>query len=170
MKRIVSIMLGILTVICCQAQKVDVKIDDFTGEKTIVTSWEKIYSGGMTGSKQTRLQIKQTENAQYMIFRVFTDCVASINKGDEVFFKTSEGLVKATVTDYSISEHGAWAPNAPNSKLGIYFVTKADLGDFKGTIEKIRIPLSVGNYDLTLNKKDSEKIYKLIDLVLQAEK
>lgn len=168
MRRTIIILFGIISAIICQAQKLDISVDDFTGDIKIKTSWEKIYSGGMTGKDQTRIQIQQINGSQFILFRVFTDRVVSIDKGAEVMFKTTDGIIKATVQKYAISEHGAWAPNAVNNKLGIYFTSRVDLNQISGKIEKIRIPLNDGNLDLTIKSKDSDKIAKMISEVLNA--
>lgn len=92
MKKIFMLMCMIAYVIMASAQKVDVNTDEFTGDKVIKTSWEKIYSGGMTGKYQTRLQIQSVNGTQFLVFRVFTDCVTSISKDAQVMIKTSSGV------------------------------------------------------------------------------
>lgn len=165
-KKIIVMLSFTLAAITINAQKVSVVNDDFTGEKIVKTSWEKIYSGGMTGSKQTRMEVYQNGDAQFLKFRIFTDAVCSIDRNAEVMFKINDGVVKAPVTEYSISEPGAWSVNAPNKKLGIYFSVSINLNDLIGKeIQRIRFPLSIGNLDLDINKKDSEKMQKMFKMV-----
>lgn len=165
MKKIIFFLCFIVPVIAF-GQRVKVSTDDFTGEKTIETSWEKIYSGGMTGKHQTRIKLEDTDGRQYISFRIYTDSPASIVGDAEVLFKTSEGIVKGTVIKFATASPGAWMLNAPNNKLGILFSIRIDLSQLKGTIEKIRIPLLDGNLDLDISKKDSDKIHKMINLVI----
>lgn len=40
MKKITLLLIALLPILCF-AQKIESKIDDFTGEKVITTSWEK---------------------------------------------------------------------------------------------------------------------------------
>lgn len=161
-------MLSLLCIIYSNAQKIVISTDDFTGDTIIKTSWEKIYSGGMTGKDQTRIQIQQINGTQYILFRVFTNRVVSISQGSEIMFKTADGIVKALATDYAIAEPGAWSPNAINKNLGILFTTKVDLSLFSGEIEKIRIPFNDGNLDLSIKDKEADKISKMIQSVLNA--
>lgn len=86
MKKILLLILATMPLFCF-AQKVDTKIDDFTGEKVVTTSWEKIYSGGATGKNQTRIRFRHEGGVDLIEFRVFTDCATSCNKGQEMLLK-----------------------------------------------------------------------------------
>lgn len=153
--------------IAAYAQKISVKIDDFTGEKMVETSWEKIYSGGATASMQTRLEVCQYGADQFLKFRIYTGKVCSIDRNAEVLFKTNDGIVKAIVTEYSLSEPGAWSVNAPNKNLGIFFSTKVNLKELIGKeIQRIRFPFSKGNVDIEIKKGDAEKMQKMFNLVV----
>lgn len=148
------------------SQKVESNIDDFTGEKVVKTSWEKIYSGGMTGANQTRLQIQAVNETNFLLFRIYTNEVVAINQGSEVLIKTPNGVIKGIVTQYSVAEPGAWAENAPNNKLGIYFKCSIELADIKDVIiQKIRFPFTDGNLDIEIKDKDNKKIHKMIELI-----
>lgn len=153
------------------SQKVNIKIDDFTNDTIISTSWEKIYSGGMTGKNQTRLQIKQSGSAYYLLFRIYTNDVVAIHKDSKILIKTSNEIATAIVCDYSISEPGAWSPKYINNNLGIYFKCLVNIDDLKNKqIEKIRIPFSDGNLDLEIKKNDNNKIQKMVSLILSSKK
>lgn len=93
MKKILLLILATMPLFCF-AQKVDTKIDDFTGEKVVTTSWEKIYSGGATGKNQTRIRFRHEGGVDLIEFRVFTDCATSCNKGQEMLLKTNDGIIK----------------------------------------------------------------------------
>lgn len=170
MRKSLLILFSLMICLTSIAQKVDVTTDDFTGEKIVKTSWEKIYTGGATGKNQTRIQFKEEGGNQYVLFRVFTDRVVSIDKDAVVLFKTPNGLIKATVTKHFIADPGAWSPNPINNKLGIYFCASVDLSLFDAQIEKIRIPLSDGNLDLEIKQKESKKILEMVNLVQGAAK
>lgn len=169
MKKLLLISLLIMPFLV-SAQKVDIKIDDFTNDTIITTSWEKIYGGGLSGQNQTRIQLKKIGSENYMYFRIFTNDVASINKGSKVLIKTSNDIVNATVVEYAITEPGAWSPSKINNKLGIFFKCAYDVNELQSfTIEKIRIPFTDGNLDLDIKKKDSDKIQKMISMILSAK-
>ncbi len=117
--------------ILCMGQSVESKVDDFTGEKVITTSWEKIYTGGLTGKSQTRVRFRHENNNDYMEFRLFTDCVTSCNKDDEILIKTNNGLVRLSNSAYTLSKPGDWAPSAINNKQGIYLICYGDMTKLK---------------------------------------
>lgn len=169
MKHLLLFLSAILCALSLNAQKVQVSTDDFTGATIAETSWEKIYTGGMTGKDQTRMMVQDNAGSTFFKFRVFTDAVLSIQEGANVMFKTSGGVINCTVVKYALAEPGAWTVNAPNNKLGIYFTVSADLNAFNGVeIQKIRFPFSDGNLDLDINSKSSNKIIKMIQLVKDA--
>ena len=69
MKKITLLLIALLPILCF-AQKIESKIDDFTGEKVITTSWEKIYSGGMTGNNQTRISLGFSLIVSHHVIRI----------------------------------------------------------------------------------------------------
>lgn len=151
--------------ILCMGQSVESKVDDFTGEKVITTSWEKIYTGGLTGKNQTRVRFRHENNRDYMEFRLFTDCVTSCNKDDEVLIKTNNGLVRLSNSAYTLSKPGDWAPSAINNKQGIYLICYGDMTKLKDSkAEKIRFYLTDGYRDIELKEKDSEMLNQLYNI------
>lgn len=148
--------------IFCFSQKVDVKIDDFTGEKVVVTEWEKIYKGGMTGKNQTRARFRHENDKDYIELRVFCDAVVSCKKDAKILFKTENGIIETRNIEYTLSEPGAWFQSGINKKLGIYLICTGDLDKFgNATIQKIRITYSDGYEDLELKGKDSKTLKEL---------
>lgn len=161
MKKLLLLLILILPVFC-MGQSVESKVDDFTGEKVITTSWEKIHTGGLTGKNQTRIRFRHENNKDFIEFRLFTDCVTSCNKGDEVLIKTNNGLVRLSNSAYTLSKPGDWAPSAINSKQGIYLICYGDMTKLKDCkAEKIRFYLTDGYRDIELKEKDSEMLSKL---------
>lgn len=162
MKKITLLLIALLPILCF-AQKIESKIDDFTGEKVITTSWEKIYSGGMTGNNQTRIRFRHEGGSDFMEFRVFTDCVASCDKDKKILMKTDSGVIKVANLEYTLTKPGDWSPSAINNKLGIYIVCSGkDINRLsKEKVTKLRITLSDGYRDLELKGKDSQKLMDL---------
>lgn len=169
MKKIIFFIAAILPMFCL-AQEIEKKVDDFTGEKVITTSWEKIYSGGMTGKNQTRIRFRHEGGKDFMEFRVFTDCVASCKKGEEILLKTDTGVTKLQNLEYTLTKQGDWNPNGINNKLGIYLICYGNLEELSHEIvSKIRITLSDGYRDITLKEKDSSKLQDLYNKFNQAK-
>ena len=162
MKKILLLILATMPLFCF-AQKVDTKIDDFTGEKVVTTSWEKIYSGGATGKNQTRIRFRHEGGVDLIEFRVLTDCATSCNKGQEMLLKTNDGIIKVKNVEYTLAKPGDWTPNGINSKLGIYIVCLgSDLEKLSNeTVTKMRLTFSDGYRDIALKEKDSSKLQEL---------
>lgn len=170
MKRNLLFILAFLPIICF-AQKVNTQIDDFTGEKVITTSWEKIFSGGATGKNQTRIRFRHEGGTDFIEFRIFTDCVASCDKGKEILLKTDNDIIKVYNLAYTLSKPGDWNPKGINNKLGIYLVcSSSELDKLSNeSVTKIRISLSDGYRDIALKEKESLKIQELYKQFTQAK-
>lgn len=170
MKKVILLILAMLPVFCF-AQTVKTKIDDFTGEKVVETSWEKIYQGGATGKNQTRIRFRHEGGIDFIEFRIFTDCVASCDKGQEILLKTNSGIIKVYNLEYTLAKPGDWNPKGVNNKLGIYLVCSgSELEKLKKeSVSKIRITLSEGYRDLELKEKDSLKMQELYNQFSQAK-
>lgn len=168
MKKVIFLLMVILPVLCL-AQKVETKVDDFTGEKVVTTSWEKVYSGGMTGKNQTRIRLRHEGSSDFIEFRIFTDCVASCDKGKEILLKTNNGIIKVHNLEYTLTKPGDWNPNGINDKLGIYLVCSgSDIHKLaKEAIIKMRITLSDGYRDLELKEKESQKLKELFEAFIK---
>lgn len=162
MKQLVVLILAFLPIFCL-AQKIEVRVDDFTGEKIATTAWEKIYSGGMTGKDQTRIRFRHESGKDFMELRIFTDCVTSCDKEKEILLKTNNGVIKLYNLEYTLSKPGDWNPSGINNKLGIYLrCSGSDLKKLSDdTVTKMRITLSDGYRDLDLKDKDSAKLLQL---------
>ena len=153
------------------AQKVTTHVDDFTGEKVVVTSWEKIYQGGMTGMYQTRMRLKQDAGRIYFEFRIYTKDVASCSEGNKILFKTNKGVISVSNSSYTLTKPGDWSPSPVNDNLGIYLICHGNIEEFKDvTVQKIRITFNDGYVDLDLKKKESEKITKLCNKFIESTK
>lgn len=164
MKKITLLLFIALLPSLCFAQKVTSKVDDFTGEKVITTSWERIYSGGMTGKNQTHIRLRYEGGIDFLELRLYTDCVASCKKGQEILLKTDNGIVKLENIEYTLTGPGDWSPSNINSKLGIYLVcTCTDITRLANeSVSKMRITLSDGYRDIELKNKDSTKLQSLV--------
>ena len=157
-----SLILCFIIPINGTSQDITTHIDDFTGEKVVTTSWEKIYQGGATGMYQTRMCLRHEGGKNYIEFRIFTDDVVSCNEGNKILFKTTKGIISVSNTRYTLAKPGDWHSSAINRKLGIYLICSGNLEKIKdATVQKIRITLNDGYVDLDLKEKESNKIIQL---------
>lgn len=159
---LVTFALAFIAITAC-AQKVEVKTDDFTGEKVITTDYLKIYQGGATAKNQTRVRFRHENNEDYIEYRIFTDAIASCRKGLKMLIKTNDGIIETTNTELAVSEPGAWSAKPINSNLGIYIICTFSPSDLQGkTIQKIRFNLTDGYLDLDIKDKDAVKFQQLL--------
>lgn len=169
MKRVILSLFALLA-LSAHAQKVDVKVDDFTGEKVITTDWERIYSGGATGKNQTRTRFRHENGKDYMEFRIFTNRVTSVKEGANILLKTTDGMVTLESNEYSITEPGAWHPSGINNNLGIYIICVGDMSELKdNSVTKIRVYYSDGYHDIDIKGKDAQTINKLYNAFINSK-
>jgi hypothetical protein len=169
MKNLLTALFLSLIAITSSAQKVEVKTDDFTGEKVITTDYLKIYQGGATAKNQTRVRLRHENGEDYIEYRIFTDAIASCRKGLKMLIKTNDGIVETTNTELAVSEPGAWSAKPINSNLGIYIICSFSPSDLQGkTIQKIRFNLTDGYLDLDIKDKDAAKFKQLLAEFLNA--
>ena len=164
----VTITLALIS-ITASAQKVEVKTDDFTGEKIVTTDYLKVYQGGATAKNQTRIRFRHENNEVYLEYRIFTDAVASCREGSKMLVKTDGGIVETPNTAFVVAEPGAWSAKPVNSNLGIYIVCSCKVADLQGkTVQKIRFNLSDGYIDIDIKDKDAAKFQQYVEAFIKA--
>lgn len=170
MKNLLTALFLSLIAITSSAQKVEVKTDDFTGEKVITTDYLKIYQGGATAKNQTRVRLRHENGEDYIEYRIFTDAIASCRKGLKILIKTDDGIIETVNTELAVAEPGAWSAKPINSNLGIYIICTCSPADLQGkTIQKIRFNLTDGYLDLDIKDKDAAKFQQLIADFMNAQ-
>lgn len=171
MKKLTAAIALVLLSITASAQKVEVKTDDFTGEKVVTTDYLKIYQGGATAKNQTRIRFRHENGKDYLEYRIFTDAVASCMEGQKMLIKTDDGIVETPNTAYAITEPGAWSAKPVNNNLGIYIVCHVSPTELQGkTVQKIRLSLSDGYVDIDIKDKDSAKFQQYLEAFVEALK
>lgn len=170
MKNLLATFALAIISITASAQKVEVKTDDFTGEKVITTDYLKIYQGGATAKNQTRVRFRHENDKDYIEYRIFTDAIASCRKGYKMLIKTNDGIIETVNTELAVAEPGAWSAKPVNSNLGIYIICTFSPEDLQGkTVQKIRFNLTDGYLDLDIKDKDAAKFQQLIADFINAQ-
>ena len=138
------------------------EIDDFTGERVVETSWERIYRGGATGSYQTRVRFRYENGKEYIEFRIYTGYVTSCLAGDRILMKTDKGIVRVSNVEYAVTEAGAWHPDGINARLGIYLVCRGDMDMLaESDVRKVRFYFNKKYVDIELGGKGAETLKEL---------
>ena len=159
MKRIILSLVAMLA-ISAYAQKVDVRIDEFTEEKIITTEWVKIYGGGATGKNQTRARFRHENGKDYLEFRIYTNRVTSMLKDSKVLLKTTDGMVTLYNIENTLAEPGAWHPSGINDNLGIYIICDGEMDELKNkAVTKMRFYFRDGYSDIDIKGDAINKLY-----------
>lgn len=166
------ITLFVLFPIFAFGQKIDKsEVDDFTGNKVIYTSWEKIKGGnGLTGKNNLMFMLRYENGKQYFHLKWVTAEVTSISDGAKLMFKFNDDSVATlNTTSFVISSKGDGVTGLSMSAIeGIHAIYVGDdISKFGGTAiaTKVRIYTSSGYVDIDLKDKDAAKINKAYELL-----
>jgi hypothetical protein len=148
------------------------KIDDFTGEKVIFTSKEKITNETFTKSTQTLFMFRFENNIQFLHLFWQSRNIISVDQDAKILFKMSNGnLLTLYNTSYTLSEKGiaSTALVKPAGIDGIELIYSGD--DLKKmaieSVIKFRIFTNSGYVDFEVKEKDALNLKKLYKLFIQ---
>jgi len=146
-------------------------IDDFTGDKILRTSWEKLIYNNKTVTYFRLVKINDFRFVQLKImYGNFNRRVFSINKQQESMIKFTNGeIAKLFCTDYTITCTGCGAIGINGSGAqGIkvsYILNNIEYEKFTDRIEKIRIYTSIGLIDNEIKPKHSKLFINALKLI-----
>lgn len=147
------------------------KIDDFTGKRTIETSWEKLAWGtGVPSGIYARIRSIDRTMILDMKYMIGSACV--ISKDNKLMLMDEKGKVhNLNPTDIFYGTIGGGSIGlAGSSGIGVYAHYYGNLNFLKNNkITKIRIYTTDGYYEKEIKKKYQETLSKLFQLVVEAE-
>lgn len=168
MNRIKTIffLLVILIPLSASAMKIETdEIDEFTGNRTIITSWESLCG------KELHLRFRQQNNRQFLDFKMFCEGGMVIGEDDGLLFKSTTDEIarfKAIRTYYSaigagsvnVVGYGAW---------GISATYEGDLSYFADNIIRLLRLYTVDGYiDEKINEGGGKSICELYGIFATA--
>jgi hypothetical protein len=174
MKKLILLTALLFPFLMSSAQKIEKSIiDDFTGNKVIYTSWEKIKSNNITGRNQLLARFRYENNLQYFELKWITGESLGNQSGRfsvaddaKLLLKLSNGeVVTLKSIEYSIAQKGLGTTGLSFSAL--YGMHLKYIGDDisklsgKEYVTKVRIYTTDGYVDIELKEKDSKKINEL---------
>ena len=146
--------------------------DEFTDDKKVITSWERIATSLWFAPKVRLIQIN---NTAYINLKVQTEPkVVSVDVGDRFYIKFDDGTKMSLINEkYTISCRGCGATGIGGIEgQGVeltFVLTQEQLALLKNkTIEKVRLETSEGYMEATTKPKHAAKINNLV-LLLQNE-
>lgn len=168
MKKILLALL-LLTTFPLFSQKIEKDvIDEFTKQRTTITSWVKVDKGYMS------LRFIAVDNTMCLEYRYQSNGYIAIDKGAELLFIDSNGNVhKLTNGEYAIASIGGGATGFAGSKgLGIRANYFGDVSFFAKNLKKMRIYTTDGYMDRNISSKEGinlQKLYKVFVQTLKGE-
>lgn len=173
MKKFFLIISFSLLSILAFGQKIEKDVvDDFTGERVIKTTLERINVGNAITSKGfLYFFIAYDKYGPVIQFQLLTgDEVFSVNEGDKLLFKMKSGKIIEfnSLADNDVTIGGGGKAN--NAAInGITLQYGGDFSIFKTDdyVEKIRFENSNRPFDITLKQKNAEKINNAYQLILE---
>ncbi len=148
MKRITFTLLAALIGLSASAFKIEKdEIDEFTGKRTLITSWEHFKS------RRINMRFRLQNGVQWLDFKLMDDYVYNISKDDELQFKTVDNTI---FTLYA-------AGNARSGNWGISASYHGDLESFRiQLVRLIRLHYNTYTYsDYEFNDKEAKKLQEL---------
>ena len=178
MKRKIFLLLLLFLIfnIGVQAQKISVnRIDKFTKDKVVYTSYEKISSEAFIGTqtgKNIWICFGLENGLNFILLKWLTAESRYVNKGSKVIFlDEEENPYVFKVSDY-ISGYGEGTVGALGMDLwGIQLLLLGDLSAFENhTMKSVRIYTVDGYFDFKIKNGASKKLMKAYNLFKKAIK
>lgn len=161
MKKLILLLAFILPILA-NAMKIETdEIDEFTGERTVITSWESL------NAQNIHVRFKSRNGKTYLDWKMFFDGAIVISKGDEIMFKATDGDISKFESTTTVSgEKGAAATGFIGSGgWGIFAHYAGPLDWFAShTAKLIRIYTTDGYIDKEVKEKEGRKISALYNL------
>lgn len=140
-------------------------IDEFTGNRTLITSWEGICS------KNIHIRFRLENGHQYLDFKKFEDGAIVIGEGAKLMFKSeSNNIGEFTSIGIFHGEKGGGAVGFNGcGAWGIFAIYQGDLSYFADNNTRLlRFYTTDGYTDKKIGEGDGKKLQKLYELFTTA--
>ena len=169
MKKLLFILLFVVTSATFSQKIVTQIIDEFTNQFIKETSWEKL---AWNGNMNALVRGRRVDSNYYLEFKmILNDRVYSVDEGEVLLFKLSDGeILKLNNLKYEVSSVGGGSVGISGSNLlGINFtckIGKSEIRKLKNKeLVKLRIYTSEGYSEESVKQKRIVKFKKLISLL-----
>ena len=162
LKHVLLIVFSILSTMEASAMKIVTdEIDEFSGKRTVVTSWESLSANKM------HIRFRLQGGSEFLDFKFSPDESIVIVEDDNLFFKsTSDAIVSFTPIRTYMGGKGNGAVGLNGSGLwGISASYKGNISWFADNVTRlIRINTTDVYYDMPIKESDCKKIVNLYNL------
>lgn len=165
-KRTLLMLLCVLPLMA-SAMKIETdEIDEFSGNRTLITSWEGICKNDI------HIRFRLQNGLLRLDFKMFYNGSIVIGKGDKLMFKsTNDNIGAFESTDIYSGTRGGGATGINGSGAwGIYATYSGDISYFSDNITRlIRVYTTDGYIDKKVSESDGIKLEKLYSLFASAQ-
>lgn len=137
------------------------EVDEFTGNRTIITSWESLCS------RSVHIRFRLQNNHQYLDMKFMYDGAIVIGEDDKLMFKsTTDNISKfLSVSTYHGTKGGGAVGLMGSGNWGISASYLGDLSYFSDNITKLlRLYTTDGYLDKKVSESDGKKLVNLYNL------
>lgn len=141
------------------------EIDEFTGKRTIITSWEGFCSN------EVRIRFRLQNDIKFMDVKFISDGAIVISKDDKLMFKSTNGAISEfrSIAMYMGGRGDGATGLAGSARWGIKATYNGNLGWFAdNTAIMLRLYSAEGYYDRKIKESGGEKLTELYNLFRKA--
>lgn len=168
--RLMFVMFCIIPMLA-SAMKIETdEIDEFTGNRTVITSWESICD------KSIHIRLRMQNGIQFLDFKMFYDGAIVIAKEDKLMIKSTTDTIATFVSNgmYSGTIGGGSTGLMGSGRWGITAAYRGDLSFFANNNARLmRINSTDGYIDKKISEGDGkklQKLYELLNMTISGEK
>ena len=163
MRKSLLSILFIFPLVVLNAQKIaESKIDAFTGEPVIYTTWTQFYAGDdASGQMASEVRFRHEHGRDFMQIKIVTgDVELTSREGAKIDFKTDKGVVSFLNLREETSGKGKGLQGGHSPQLGMTLQFTGDFDDLlEARVEKIRYRFTEGYYDVDVPVK-FQKVFR----------
>ena len=156
------LLLVLLLPVMANAMKIETdEIDEFTGNRTVITSWESLCR------QNIHIRFRQQNNHVFLDFKMFYDNAIVIGQDNKLMIKsTADEIVEFAPVGTFTGEKGGGATGfAGSAAWGINATYVGDVSWFVDNVAKLmRIYTTDFYIDKNISEGDGKKLQKLYDL------
>lgn len=161
MKRLILLLALVLPLVAGAVKIVTDEIDEFTGKRTVITSWESL------NSTRIHIRFRLQAGKEFLDFKFRSeDAIVIKEKGLLLFKSTSDSIGKFLSNDIYHGGIGDGAVGLNGS--GVWGISASYTGNLEwfatNVTRLLRVYATDGYYDRTISEGDGKKLCKLYDL------
>lgn len=161
MKKII-LLFALIIPMMANAMKIDTdEIDEFTGNRTVITSWESLCS------QKIHIRFRMQNGHKLLDFKLFYDGAIVIGKDEKLMLKSTEDKIGEfkSIASYVGEKGGGAIGFAGSAAWGIMATYNGDLSYFSNNVTRLMRIYTTDKYiDKKISEGDGKKLIDLYNL------